>query len=233
MRRGQFSTGRVKALPALIRANAGGEATTRRLLRVASLSAVYYDGACARAAPRAFGGFLGPIDRIGPRAKENRMYDPLESGYELADFSGFVLARTTAVIATPREDWGVQVATVFYATDDGINLYVKSHLASDHGTQVQRDSRVALAVYDHASTYSEKYGVQLLGICHQVTEREELIAAIEIFSRTFPGARERFAPIEELLSPGVKSTLFRIRAMSGKMLTPAGYSSGYQVLAQG
>lgn len=158
------------------------------------------------------------------------MYDPLTSGYPQKDFFDFILSKSVAVIGTPRSGWKTQLATIYYATENGFDLYMKFHLGSDHGTQVRKDSKVALAIYDHNSTYSEKYGVQLLGICRQVTERKELLHAIEIFSNKFPGARKRFAPIEELLSPKVKSTLFHFEPSSGKMLTPKGYSAEYQPL---
>lgn len=160
------------------------------------------------------------------------MYDPLESGYPVSDFADFIMARHFAVIATPRQDWGVQAATVYYATKNGLDLYMKFHVGSDKGCQLRKDPRVALAIYDHDSTYSEKQGVQLLGECTMVTDRDELLDAIEVFSNKFPGARERFAPLDELLSPDVKSTLFHFVATRGKMLTPAGYSDGYQSLTE-
>lgn len=160
------------------------------------------------------------------------MYNPLKSGYPPADFFDFILSKNVAVIATLREGWGTQLSTVFYATNNGIDLYMKFHLGSDHGSQIRKDPKVALAIYDHGSSYTEKYGVQLLGYCRQITEREELLNAIEIFSKKFPGARERFAPIDELLSPNVKSTLFHFVPSSGKMITPKGYSAGYQPLDQ-
>jgi len=158
------------------------------------------------------------------------MYDPLQSGYSQEDFYKFIIERNCAVIATPRSDWGVQVATVFYATNDGRSLFMKFHTTSDHGSQIKRNPRVAAAIYNHDSTYHEKYGVQLLGYCKQITNRELLENGMEIFSHKFPGARERFAPIDELLSPSVKSTLFCFTPHSGKMLTPAGYSENYQSL---
>lgn len=160
------------------------------------------------------------------------MYNPLTSGYTKKDFFDFILSNSVAVIGTPREGWNTQLATIFYATENGIDLYMKFHLGSDHGIQIKKDSKVALAIYDHNSMYTEKYGVQLLGICRQVTEREELLRAIEIFSNKFPGARQRFATVDELLSPGVKSTLFHFRPSFGKMLTPKGYSACYQSLDQ-
>lgn len=158
------------------------------------------------------------------------MYDPLAAGYLQQDFFDFILTKSVAVIGVPNEKWNTHLATIYYATENGRDLYMKFHVGSVHGTQIRKDSEVALAIYDHNSTYSEKYGVQLQGICRQVTEREELLKAIEIFSNKFLGARERFAPIDELLSPDVKSTIFHFYPTFGKMLTPKGYSADYQIL---
>ena len=155
------------------------------------------------------------------------MYDPVK-GYPLQDFFDFILSNCVAVIGVPHEEWNTHLAPVYYATENGKDLYMKFHVGSGHGTQIRKDCKVALAIYDHMSTYSEKYGVQLQGICRQVVEREEMLQAIEIFSNKFQGARERFASIDELLDPNVKSTLFHFRPTFGKMLTPKGYSQSYQ-----
>jgi nitroimidazol reductase NimA-like FMN-containing flavoprotein (pyridoxamine 5'-phosphate oxidase superfamily) len=158
------------------------------------------------------------------------MYDALNSGYPPQDFFDFILSNCVAVIGVPHEERNVHLTPVYYATENGKDIYMKFHVGSGHGSQIRKDPKVALAIYDHKSTYSEKYGVQLQGICTQVTEREEMLQAIEFFSNKFQGARERFAPIDELLAPNVKSTLFCFRPTFGKMLTPKGYSESYQSL---
>ena len=156
------------------------------------------------------------------------MYDPLSGGYSNEDFQKFIEAGKVAVLATTSSTWGVQATTVFYAVEKEFSLLVKSHRTSDHGKEMQENPQIVLAIYDSNSTYTEKAGVQLRAYCERIYDKTEMQNAVEIYSRTFPGAEQRFAPVEELISEDVKSTLFRMKIVAGKMITPNGYSSDYQ-----
>ena len=57
-----------------------------------------------------------------------------------------------------------------------------------------------------------------------------MLNAVKIYSETFEGAAARFAPIDELVSEDAKSTLFRIKLVSGKILSPEGYSPDFQTV---
>jgi uncharacterized protein YhbP (UPF0306 family) len=156
------------------------------------------------------------------------MYNALSGGYSKDDFKKFIEARKVAVLATTSPNWGVQATAVFYAVEGEFSLLVKSHRTSDHGKEMQINPHIVLTIYDHNSTYTVKSGVQLRAICERIIDKIEMQNAVEIYSKTFPGANQRFAPIDELVSPDVKSTLFRMKIVSGKMLTPDGYSSDFQ-----
>lgn len=157
------------------------------------------------------------------------MYDALNGGYSKQDFQKFIEENKVASLAVVSSDWGVQVTTVFYAVESEMSLLIKSHVTSDHGKEMLINKKVAVAIYDVNSTYSEKQGVQLRGICERILDAKEMENAVKIYSDTFEGAGQRFLPIEELISKDVKSTLFRIKIESGKMITPEGYSPEFQV----
>ena len=135
-----------------------------------------------------------------------------------------------ASLAVISSEWGVQVTTVFYAVEGSMSLLIKSHVTSDHGKEMLVNKKVSVAIYDTESTYSEKRGVQLRGVCERILDAKEMENAVKIYSNTFEGSAKRFASIEELISKDVKSTLFRIKIESGKMITPEGYSPEFQVL---
>jgi len=156
------------------------------------------------------------------------MYDALSGGYSKEDFQNFIEGNKIAVLTTVSSDWGVQATTVFYAVEGDFSLLVKSHQGSDHGKGMKSNPKVVLTVYDHGSTYTEKSGVQLRGICERIYDKAEMQNAIRVYSEKFPGSEQRFAPLDELVSPNSKSTLFRMKIVSGKMLTPSGYSSAFQ-----
>jgi len=150
--------------------------------------------------------------------------------YTTDDLIKFICKYNIATLATNGEAWPNQIATIFYATNDGSTLYAKFHILSDHGRAISRDKRVSLSIYNHNSTYHEKYGVQLRGHCYRVSDESELRSAIDIYSNTFNGARERFDPVDVLLSDKAVSTLFRIDILSGKIVTPKGHMPHYSDL---
>ena len=158
------------------------------------------------------------------------MYDALKGGYSKKDFSNFISANKVAILSSQGGQWGVQATTVFYTVEENFNILVKMHTESSKGKLIKINPNVALAIYNPASTYSQKEGVSLLGVVERITNREEMIKAVEIYSKAFEGEDKRFASIEGLISLNVKSTLFRIRLISGKMITPEGYSEDFQIL---
>lgn len=156
------------------------------------------------------------------------MYDPREGGYKNEDFLNFISSNNVAALAVTSDKWDVQVTTVFYAVEFPFSLLIKSHTTSNHGLVIAKGANVALAIFDPLSSYSTKSGVQLRGVCERITDSGEMKNAVQIYSHTFDGAADRFAPVEELVSSNAKSTLFRIKIISGKMLTPDGYSKDFQ-----
>lgn len=156
------------------------------------------------------------------------MYDILTGGYSKEDFSKFIKKGNVAALAVSGSEWGVQVTSVFYAVEKDFSILIKSHRASEHGRAMQENPHIALAIYDPASTYTDKSGIQLRAICERIYDKKEMCNAVNIYSSVFSGAEARFAPVEELISPDAKSTLFRMKIVSGKMLTPSGYSSIFQ-----
>ena len=159
------------------------------------------------------------------------MYSPKSNGYEKKDFQEFVNANNIGVIAVDSGEWNVQATTVFYAVESEVSLLIKSHTASNHGRDMQLNPKVVLVIYDCESIYTNKSGVQLRCEVEKITDYDEMVNAVAVYSKSFPGAEQRFAPIEELISEDVKSTLFRLKIVSGKMLTPDGYSEEFQELS--
>ena len=156
------------------------------------------------------------------------MYNALTGGYSKEDFLDFIKANKIAVLAATSSEWGVQATTVFYAVENDFSLLVKSHQGSDHGKGMLTNPKIVMTIYDSKSTYTDKSGVQLRAICERIYDKDEMQNAVNVYSKAFTGAEQRFASIDDLVSPDSKSTLFRMRIVSGKMLTPSGYSSTFQ-----
>lgn len=159
------------------------------------------------------------------------MYDPRPADQQtIIEALDIIKRNTVACISTVAQDWPTQVATVFYATKSGNTLFSKFTQASDHGKAISNDQRICLAIYDHNSSYLKKEGIQARAICHRIEEYNEMQEAIELYADTFPGSRNRFLPIEDMLKIDVKSTLYRIDIVSLKLVSPKGFSLSYDTI---
>jgi uncharacterized protein YhbP (UPF0306 family) len=107
---------------------------------------------------------------------------------------------------------------------------MKFQTSSEHAQNLQANPHCAFAVYDHQSTYRNKSGVQLLGKCVRITDKAEMQAAIDLYSEILPGARERFAPLDELLAKNSKSTLYVMEVAKGKLVVDDFHLDAYETL---
>jgi len=146
-------------------------------------------------------------------------------------FLEFIRANKIGVIAVKNEEWGISATTVFYAVESEHSLLIKSHTTSNHGRDMQLNPRGCFVIYDGNSIYTNKSGIQLRCEVERITDYNEMISAVAAYSKNFIGAGKRFASIEELILVDAKSTLFRLKIISGKMLTPDGYSEKFQELS--
>lgn len=122
-----------------------------------------------------------------------------------------------ATLASVGEGGGAQACTVFYVVHGNEGLVFKSRTGSDHARGLARDSSAAMSVYRHDSSYVRKAGVQLLGEVTRITEVEVMRRLVDQYSAAFPGAQERFASVQALLSVTAESTLFLFRIRSYKV----------------
>jgi hypothetical protein len=97
---------------------------------------------------------------------------------------------STITLATAAEGraWA---ATVFYASDAGLNLYFVSDLRTRHGRDMHRDAHVTGAINHDVSTWGEVIGLQLEGRA-LVLEGEERLRALDIYLEKFADVRRLF-----------------------------------------
>ena len=163
----------------------------------------------------------------------DNMYDPRPADQQtIIEALDVIKRNTVACISTSAQDWPSQVATVFYATKSGNTLFSKFTQASDHGKAISNDQKISLAIYDNGSSYLRKEGIQARALCRKIGEKKEMQEAMELYAETFPGSRNRFLHVEEMLKTDVKSTLYRIDIVSLKLVSPKGFSVNYEQLNQ-
>jgi len=82
---------------------------------------------------------------------------------------------------------GPWAASLFYASDEAMNLYVLSDPATRHGRAMAPGARVAAAVHDETMEWTRIRGIQLWGTGEKLTAIEEVFAR---YTEKFPFARE-------------------------------------------
>jgi uncharacterized protein YhbP (UPF0306 family) len=107
-----------------------------------------------------------------------------------AEVAAFLKKHTTLTIATvDREAWP-QAASVFYTSDDALNLYWVSGEKSRHSQNLERVSRVAVTIHNETWDWRDIHGVQIDGQARRVIDPDETERAWALFRDKFPFTAE-------------------------------------------
>jgi nitroimidazol reductase NimA-like FMN-containing flavoprotein (pyridoxamine 5'-phosphate oxidase superfamily) len=127
--------------------------------------------------------------------------------------TNFIMTLGTIVDDNPH------LCTVFYVTDDNLNLYFKSRTESEHIEALPNSNYVAGSIYLPESNYANrKGGVQLLGTVGRVTNIKEMTKVLGMYTQAFAGSEKKFDSIPEMITDSVKSTMFRFKVEKAKVL---------------
>lgn len=142
------------------------------------------------------------------------------------DVADFLSQNCVGVLATTSIAGSPQVASVFFITDDQGGLIFKSRVASEHVVSLRNSTLAAIAVYNHKSDYINKMGVQLKGTISRIVAADAMETYVAKYAQQFHGSLEKFDPVEILISPNSKSTLFRFQIDEYK------FTDSYRGIAQ-
>jgi uncharacterized protein len=107
-----------------------------------------------------------------------------------AEADAFLRKHTTLTLATiDREAWP-QAASVFYASDDALQLYWVSDEKSRHAQNLERVSRIAATIHHETWDWRDIHGVQIEGPARRVIDPDEIDRAWALFRDKFPFASE-------------------------------------------
>lgn len=121
---------------------------------------------------------------------------------------------------------GPGACAIFYVWLGDARFGFKSRRASEHMGNFGSDARAALMIYDHASDYSSKVGVQIKGSVREVRDAEEMEAIVGRYGATFSGSDKKLGPIAELLDEATASTFFVFEANEFRMIEETPSSNG-------
>lgn len=106
------------------------------------------------------------------------------------EVSNFLKKHTTFTLATvDREAWP-QAASLFYASDDALNLFWVSGDKSRHSQNLERVSRVAISIHNETWDWRDIQGVQIDGQARRLIDPDETDRAWALFRDKFPFTAE-------------------------------------------
>lgn len=107
-----------------------------------------------------------------------------------AEVSAFLKKHTTLTIATVDREARPQAASVFYASDDALNLYWVSGATSRHSQNLERVSRVAVSIHNEARDWRDIQGVQIEGQARRLIDPDDTDRARALLRDKFPFTTE-------------------------------------------
>ncbi len=100
--------------------------------------------------------------------------------------STFLKKHSSLVIATVNHEAWPQAVSLFYASDENLNLYWVSGEKSRHSQNLERVSRVAVAIHHETWDWRDIHGVQLEGQAMRLLDPDETDRAWALFRDKFP-----------------------------------------------
>lgn len=115
-----------------------------------------------------------------------------------AQLHDFLVAQSTLALGTAGEQDGhPQVAPLFFASDDALNLYWISDPDSRHSRNLADWCRAAATIYAQTWDWTGIKGVQMEGEAAPVTDDAERARALALYRAKFPFVNARFADLIE------------------------------------
>lgn len=113
------------------------------------------------------------------------------------ELQAFLASQSTMALATAGEEDGrPQVAPLFFASDEALNLYWISSPDSRHSVNIADWNDASAAIYAHTWDWSGIKGVQVSGDAMAVRD-DERRRALELYRAKFPFVNDRFMDLIE------------------------------------
>jgi hypothetical protein len=104
--------------------------------------------------------------------------------------AAFLKTHSTLVLATLDQKTQPQAASLFYVSDAALNLYWLSDEKSAHSQNIERASRVAVAIHNETWNWRDIQGLQINGQARRLVVPDEIDRAWTLYRDKFPFASE-------------------------------------------
>ncbi len=120
----------------------------------------------------------------------------------------YIASHNVLTLATER----IQVpwaAALFYA-NDGLTLYFVSDLETRHAQNLAANPRVAVTIHEDNRDWRSIQGVQLEGVCKEITDPVEAARALVVYAAKFPFIGDLLRAPRELGAAFAKAQWYKI-----------------------
>jgi uncharacterized protein YhbP (UPF0306 family) len=102
------------------------------------------------------------------------------------------------------------VATVYYVTDEDLNLYFLTSPETEHGQAIVKNKNVACNIADsHQKVIDKKVGLQIQGIASQVRMIKSIKWILKMWHKVNPG-KEEILNLKNMKNKVVKARVYKV-----------------------
>jgi hypothetical protein len=120
----------------------------------------------------------------------------------------YLAAHSTLTLATERE--GKPWANALFYANDGFTFYFVSDPKTRHADHLRRNPRVAATINEDQDDWRAIQGVQLEGVCEEITNPVEAARALKIYAAKYPFIADLLRAPKELGSAMAKARFHKI-----------------------
>ncbi len=101
-------------------------------------------------------------------------------------------------------------ATLYYSTDDDLNIYFLTSPKTIHAQFIKNNPAIAAAISDAPQApNSKKRGLQIYGLCEQITGARKITHAITLWTKTLGVSNPDYS-YEGMMKKAISGRMYRI-----------------------
>lgn len=101
-------------------------------------------------------------------------------------------------------------ATLYYASDNDLNIYFLSNPSTIHCQHIESNSEVAIAICDSPQDPSaKKVGLQAYGLAKQISGKTDVIQALELWKQSLNVTSDSYT-YENMMNDTIKGRMYKI-----------------------
>ena len=124
------------------------------------------------------------------------------------------------------------ICTVYYTVDSKRDIYFLTDPATIHAKQISKNAKVALAISDSPQTpASKKIGLQIYGLCKQVSGANKVTYAINLWKKTL-GVTSKDYSYEGMVRKAIHGRMYKITPKKMKFFNEELWEEGKEKLIE-